>query len=65
MFADFWTAVDIVHQIRNSIKYVGSANQKLFAHELKTVYQAFTKEEALSRVLINKWVYRPKRLKIT
>jgi len=36
----------IVHQIRNSLKYVGSANQKQFAHELKKVYQAFTKEEA-------------------
>ena len=36
----------IVHQIRNSLKYVGSANQKQFAKELKKVYQAFTKEEA-------------------
>ena len=36
----------IVHQIRNSLKYVGSTNQKQFAKELKKVYQAFTKEEA-------------------
>jgi len=36
----------IVHQIRNSLKYVGSANQKQFAGELKAVYKAFTKEEA-------------------
>ena len=36
----------IVHQIRNSLKYVGSAYQKQFAGELKAVYQAFTKEEA-------------------
>lgn len=36
----------IVHQIRNSLRYVGSANQKQFASELKAVYQAFTKEEA-------------------
>lgn len=36
----------IVHQIRNSLKYVASKNQKQFAKELKTVYQAFTKEEA-------------------
>ena len=36
----------IVHQIRNSLKYVGSANQKQFASELKSVYQAFTKQEA-------------------
>jgi len=36
----------IVHQIRNSLKYVASKNQKQFASELKTVYQANTKEEA-------------------
>lgn len=36
----------IVHQIRNSLKYVASKNQKQFAGELKTVYQAFNKEEA-------------------
>ena len=36
----------IVHQIRNSLKFIGSANQKQFATELKSVYQAFTKEEA-------------------
>ena len=36
----------IVHQIRNSLKYVGSKYQKQFANELKKVYQAFTKEEA-------------------
>ena len=36
----------IVHQIRNSLKYVGSTYQKQFASELKKVYQSFTKEEA-------------------
>lgn len=36
----------IVHQIRNSIKYVASKNQKEFIKDLKTVYQAMTKEEA-------------------
>lgn len=36
----------IVHRIRNSLRYVGSQNQKQFATELKAVYQAFTKEEA-------------------
>lgn len=36
----------IVHQIRNSLKYVGSTYQKQFANELKAVYQAFSKEEA-------------------
>jgi len=33
-------------QIRNSLRFIGSANQKQFAKELKAVYQAFTKEEA-------------------
>ena len=36
----------IVHQIRNSIKYIASKDQKIFVGELKSVYQAFTKEEA-------------------
>ncbi len=37
----------MVHQIRTSLRFVGSNNQKQFAKELKAVYQAFTKEEAL------------------
>ena len=47
----------VVHQIRNSLKYVGSNNQKQFAKELKSVYQAFTREEALSELdkLEEKW----------
>ena len=36
----------VVHQIRNSIKYVGSKNQKEFMVDLKTVYQAATNELA-------------------
>ena len=36
----------VVHQIRNSIKYVASKNQKEFMVDLKTVYQAATKELA-------------------
>ena len=36
----------VVHQIRNSLRYVASKDQKQFATELKSVYQAFTKEEA-------------------
>ena len=48
----------IVHQIRNLLKYVGSANQKQFAKELKSVYQSFTKEEAELELnkLEEKWV---------
>ena len=36
----------VVHQIRNSLRYIASKDQKQFATELKSVYQAFTKEEA-------------------
>ena len=36
----------IVHQIRNSIKHVASKNQKAFMVDLKTVYQAETKDLA-------------------
>lgn len=36
----------IVHQIRNSVKYVSSKHQKEFLKELKLVYAAQTKEGA-------------------
>jgi transposase-like protein len=36
----------IVHQIRNSIRYVASKNQKEFLNDLKLVYQAISKEAA-------------------
>ena len=36
----------IVHQIRNSLKYVASKNQKEFMKDLKLVYKALSKEEA-------------------
>ena len=36
----------IVHQIRNSIRHVGSQNQKEFIKDLKLVYQADTKDLA-------------------
>lgn len=47
----------IVHQIRNSIKYVGSKNQKEFLHDLKLVYGAATKEVAETELdnLEKKW----------
>ena len=57
MFPDTEVQLCIVHQIRNSLKYVASKNQKQFANELKKVYQAFTEEEARSELdkLENKW----------
>ncbi len=36
----------IIHQIRNSMRYVGSKNQKAFMKDLKPVYRASTKEAA-------------------
>ena len=36
----------IVHQIRNSVKYVSSRNQKEFMRDLKLVYQAVNKDAA-------------------
>ena len=47
----------IVHQIRNSLKYVASKNQKEFMADLKKVYQADTKESAETNLdaLEDKW----------
>ena len=41
----------IVHQIRNSLKYVASADQKPFMKDLKLVYQATTKSVAEDELL--------------
>jgi putative transposase len=47
----------IVHQIRNSLKYVASKDQKPFLADLKEVYQASTKEFAEQQLdaLDEKW----------
>lgn len=47
----------VVHQIRNSLKYVGSKNQKEFMADLKRVYKASNKDLAESEleVLASKW----------
>ncbi len=47
----------VVHQIRNSLKYVGSKNQKEFMVDLKRVYKAATKDLAESELdtLEEKW----------
>ena len=47
----------IVHQVRNTLKYVGEKNKKEFANDLKTIYHAPSEEaalEALERVT-EKW----------
>ena len=36
----------IVHQVRNSLKYVASKYQKAFMKDLKPVYQTASKEQA-------------------
>lgn len=47
----------IVHQIRNSIRYLASKNQKEFMKDLKLVYQAISKEAAEMELdnLESKW----------
>ena len=47
----------VVHQIRNSLKYVGSKHQKEFMGDLKRVYKAVNKELAESEldILEDKW----------
>ncbi len=47
----------IVHQIRNSLKYVASKNQKIFMADLKCVYKAATLNAAESALdeLENRW----------
>jgi len=47
----------IVHQIRNSLKYVASKNQKEFMKDLKRVYRAVSKEAAEAELdtLDEKW----------
>jgi transposase-like protein len=36
----------VIHQIRNSIKYISTKDQKAFMADLKPVYQATSREEA-------------------
>ena len=47
----------IIHQIRNSMRYVASKNQKEFMKDLKPVYKAVSKEAAETALdaLDNKW----------
>ena len=37
----------IVHQVRNTMKYVSDKDRKPFCADLKTIYQAPTEEKAL------------------
>ena len=40
----------IVHQVRNTLKYVGEKNKKEFAKDLKTIYQAPSEKAALEHL---------------
>ncbi len=57
VFPDTTVQLCIVHQIRNSIKYVACKNQKAFMKDLKLVYQAVNKEAAENalKALEDKW----------
>lgn len=46
IFPDTEVQLCIVHQVRNSLKYVASKDQKAFMKDLKKVYRATTKEQA-------------------
>ncbi len=46
IFPETETQLCVIHQIRNSMKYVASKNQKAFMADLKPVYRASTKEAA-------------------
>jgi transposase-like protein len=47
----------IVHQIRNSFKYIASKDQREFTQDLKSVYKAFNEEMALKNLdlIKDKW----------
>lgn len=57
VFPNTAVQLSIVHQIRNSIKYVGSKHQKEFIRDLKLVYRAVSKEAAEAELdnLDSKW----------
>lgn len=47
----------IVHQVRNTLKYVADKDKKAFANDLKTIYHAPNEESALSNLdrVTSKW----------
>ena len=46
IYPDTEVQICIVHQVRNSLKYVASKNQKAFMIDLKRVYRATSKDAA-------------------
>ena len=47
----------IVHQVRNTLKYIGEKNKKEFAKALKTIYHAPSEDAALEQLkrVTEKW----------
>lgn len=40
----------IIHQVHNTLKYVGDKDKKLFTNDLKTIYQAPSEKVALENL---------------
>jgi len=57
IYPDTEVQLCVIHQIRNSMKYVASKNQKEFMRDLKPIYQAQTKQvaETALEALDAKW----------
>ena len=47
----------VVHQVRNSLRYIAEKDKKPFMVDLKTVYQALSKEEGYQKLILldEKW----------
>ena len=65
-FAELFVQLCVIHQIRNSMKYVGSKYQKEFMKDLKPVYGAVTKDagEMTLDKLEEKWGITSQQLAI-
>ena len=47
----------VLHQIRNSLRYIAEKDKKLFMADLKTVYQAISKDQGYENLMAldEKW----------
>ena len=54
----------IVHQVRNTLKYVPDKDRKAFATDLKTIYQAADEQKALAALerVTEKWTPKYRKL---
>ena len=56
VFPDTAVQLCVIHQIRNSMKYVGSKYQKEFMRDLKPVYGAVTMEAGIRSIEDSLWI---------